>query len=194
MPGPAVDAGFEAAAVDAGEGAGDFFGEERIVAGGDEEFGDAPDVFLGGHPVEGVQAGEVDGAGVGAQGGFAAEVVVVGEIAEGEFAEGSVDGRAEAEAGEVGFGDASPQAAFAVDGEDVVVVVDGFEIHEQGRMAVDAEGGGGEQGSFQAVTLAFAQGARGRPGGVGVLVGERVEKTLDARGCSGRARCAGRRG
>jgi hypothetical protein len=81
-----VEAGFEAAAVEARERAGYLVGEERVVAGGDEEFGDAPDVFFGGHPVPGVKAGKIDGDRVGAQGAFAAEVVVVLEVAEGEFA------------------------------------------------------------------------------------------------------------
>jgi len=96
-----VHAGLEAAAVEAGEGAGDFGGNKRVVARVDEEVCDAPDVFLGGHPVLAVEAGEVDGYGVGAQCAFSAEIVVVLEVAEGEFAQGAVDGRTEAEAGEV---------------------------------------------------------------------------------------------
>ena len=166
--GAAVEAGVEAAAVEAGEGAGDGGGEERVVAGGDEELGDAPDIFVGGHPVEVVEAGEVDGDGVGAEGAFAAEVVVVLEVGEGELAQGAVDGGAEAEAGEVGLGDASPEAALAVEGDDVVVVVDGFEVHEQRRVAVEAEGGGGEERALEAVAFALAEGAARGAGGVGV--------------------------
>ena len=175
----AVEAGFEAAAVEAGEGAGYLVGEERVVTRRDEEFGDAPDVFLGCHPVLAVQAGEVDRYGVVAQGAFAAQVVVVLHVAEGEFAERAVDGRAKAEAGVVGLGNASPEAAFAVEGDDVVIVAHSFEIHQQRRVAVHAQGGGGQQGSFEAVSLALAQGALRRPGGVGVLVGEGVEEALD---------------
>ena len=61
----------------------------------------------------------------------------------------------------------------------MVVVVYGFEVHQQGWVAVEAEGGSGEEGSFEAVTLALAQGSLGGPGGVGVLVGEGVEEPLD---------------
>jgi uncharacterized protein (TIGR03435 family) len=178
----AVLAGLEAAAVEARESAGDFIGEEWEVAGGDEEVGNAPEVFLGGHPVLGVEAGEVDGDGVVAEGAFAAQVVVVLEVAEGELAQGAVNGGAEAEAGVVGFGDASPEAAFAVEGDDVIVVADGFEIHEQWRVAVDAEGGGGEECAFEAVAAALAEGSLGRAGGVGVAVGEGVDEALDAGG------------
>ena len=68
----AVEAGLEAAAVEMGEGACDFGGDERVVARCDEKLRDAPDVLLGGHPVLGVQAGQVDGYGVVAQGALAA--------------------------------------------------------------------------------------------------------------------------
>jgi hypothetical protein len=170
----------KAAAVEAREGAGYLLGEEGVVAGGDEEIGDGPDVFFSGHPVEVVDAGEMDGAGVGAEGALAAEVVVVLDVAEGQLAEGAVDGGAEAEAGEVGLGDGSPEAAFAIEGEDVVVIADGFQIHEQRGMALDAEGGGGQQGSFKAVAFALAEGATGRARGVRIGVGEGVEEFLDA--------------
>ena len=93
------------------------------------------------------------------------------EVAEREFAQRAVDGRAEAQAGEVRLGDASPQAVFAIEGEDVIVVVHGLEIHEQRRMAVDAQGGCGQQSSFEAVPFALAQHALRRPGGVGILIG-----------------------
>jgi len=179
MLGPAVHASFEAAAVEAGQGACDFGGNERVVARGDEEVGDAPDVFFGGHPVLAVQAGEIDRDGVGTQSAFAAQVVVVLEVAEGEFAQGAVDGRTEAQASEVRLGNAAPEAAFAVEGDDVVVVVNGFEVHEQGWVAVDAQGDGGKQRSLQAVALALAQGTGGRPCRVGILIGQRVQEALD---------------
>ena len=167
----ADQAGLEHAAVEAGEGLSYLVGEEGVVAGGDEQIGDGPDFLFGGHPVEVVDAGEVNGAGVSAEGALAAEVVVVLDVAEGQLAEGAVDGGAEAEAGEVGFGDGSPEAALAIEGEDVVVVADGFQIEDERGMALEAEGGGGEQGAFKTVALAQAQGAAGRAGGVSVGVG-----------------------
>ena len=103
------------------------------------------------------------------------------EVAERKLAEGAVDGSAEAEAGEIGLGDTSPEAVPAIDGNDMVIVVDGFEIHEQRRMAVDAQGGGGEQRAFKAVALALAQDALRRPGCVGVLIVKGVNELLDLR-------------
>lgn len=182
MPDPAVHAGLEAATVEAREVAGDLVRKERVMAGGDETLGDAPDVFVGGHPVEAIEGRETDGEGVGAEGALAAQVVIVLEVAESQLAEGAVDGGAETEAGEVGLGEASPEAALAVEGDDMVVVVDGFEVHKQRRAALDAEGGGGEHCSLHAVALALAEDTGGRPGSVGVLVFEAVEETLDAGG------------
>ena len=182
MPDPAVHAGLEAAAVEAREVAGDLVRKERVMAGGDETLGDEPDVVFGGHPVEAVEGREADGEGVGAEGALAAEVVIVLEVAESQLAEGAVDGSAETEAGEVGLGEAAPEAALAVEGDDMVVVVDGFEIHEQRGAALDAEGGGGEHCSLHAVALALAEDAGGRPCGVSVLVFEVVKEALDAGG------------
>jgi len=153
----AVHAGFEAAAVEARKSLCDPVGKERVVACGDEGFGDAPNIFFSSHPVELVEAREVDGDGVGAKGAFAAQVVVVVEVAESEFAQSAVDGGAEAEAGKVGFGDAAPEFALAVDGEDMIVVVDGLEIDEQGRVAIDAKSGGSEERALEAVAFAFAK-------------------------------------
>jgi hypothetical protein len=102
-----------------------------------------------------VQAGEVDRYGVVAQSALSAQVVVVLHVAEGQLAEGPVDGRTETEAGVVGLGDASPEAAFAVEGDHVVIVAHGFQIHQQRRVTVDAQGGGGQEGSFEAVAFAL---------------------------------------
>lgn len=179
MARPSVHAGFEAAAVEAGQSLRDLVGKERVVAGGDERLGDGPDFVFGGHPVELVEAREVDGDGVGAEGALAAQVVVVVEVAEGQLAEGAVDGCAETETGEVGFGDAAPELALAIDGEDMVVVVDGFEIDEERRMTVDAKSGSGQERAFEAVALALAKDTLRGTGGVSVLVGEGVDELLD---------------
>ena len=82
-------------------------GEERVVARSDEQVCHAPDVFFGGHPMLIVETAEVDGKRVSAEGALAAEIVVMVEVAEGQFAQGAVDGRAQAESGEVGFCDAA---------------------------------------------------------------------------------------
>ena len=73
---------------------------------------------------------------------------------------------------------------LAVESHYVVVVVHGFEIHQQRRIAVDAQGGRGHQRALKAMPLALAQHARGRPGRVRVLVLERVNELLDLRAAS----------
>ncbi len=52
---------------------------------------------------------------VGAQGALAAQVVIVLKVAERQLAQRAVDGRAEAQAGEVGLGNATPQAVFGIE-------------------------------------------------------------------------------
>lgn len=186
MRGAADEAGVEEAAVHGAEAADLGGGEEGGVVDGVEVFGDVPDVLFAGHPVAAVEAREVDGAGgKGAEGFFAFEVVVVVKVAEGEFAEGAVDGFAEAEAGVVGLGDGAPVAVDLKDGEDVVVVADGFEIKEERREAGSAEGGGGEKSAFHAVGVAVAEDEAGREAGGARgldVVGEIVEKALDVVG------------
>jgi hypothetical protein len=61
----------------------------------------------------------------------------------------------------------------------VVVVADAFEVHDERRVSVEAESGGGEERSFEAVTFALAEGSVGGPGCVGILVGECVEEALN---------------
>jgi len=61
-----------------------------------------------------------------------------------------------------------------------VVVVHSFEIHEQWRMALDAQRGSGQNRSLQAMSFALTQHARRRPGRIGILVLERVNESLNA--------------
>src|ERR1700722_16560586 len=101
-------------------------------------------MLVGGHPVAGVEAGEVYRAGEGSQSALAAKIEINLEIAEGQFAQGAVEGLAVAAAAEVGFGDRSPVTANAVDRHYVVGVVFGFEIDDQWRIPIGAKGGGGQ--------------------------------------------------
>src|SRR5581483_9960215 len=88
-----------------------------------------------------------------------------------------VDGLAVAEAGVVRLGDGAPAAAAAEDGEDVVVVADGLEVEEEGRVAELAEGGGGEVGG--AVSQDEAGGPAGGAAGLLVVGDVGVEEALD---------------
>ena len=77
----AVLTGFEAAAVDAGQRAGYLVGDDGEVTRVNQQVGYGPDVFFVGHPVLRVEAREVNGDGIGAQGSLAAQVEVVLKIA-----------------------------------------------------------------------------------------------------------------
>ena len=102
---------------------------------------DPPEIGAGGHPagMSAVEARQVDGAGVCAEGPLAAEVDVVVEVAHDQLAQRAVDGRTAAESREVRLGDGAPVAVRAVDGDDVVRVLDRLQIQQQGRKAKDAQ-------------------------------------------------------
>ena len=72
---------------------------------------------------------------------------------------------------------------FTIESYNVVVVPHGLEIHQQWQVTVDTQGGGGEQRSLQAVSLALPQRALRRPRCVRVLVRQRVKESLDSRRC-----------
>lgn len=133
--------------------------EEGVVPGGDEELRYAPDVFFGGHPVLLVEAREIDRTRVGAERTFAAKIVVVVEVAQGELTQSAVDGSTEAEACEVGLGDTAPETILMKDGENMVIVADCFEVHEQGWVPIDTKSCSCDESAFEAVSLAFAENA-----------------------------------
>ena len=174
-----MHSGLKAAAVKTGQCAGHFVGKEGVMPGRDQQLRHAPDILLRGHPVEGVEAFEVHGLRVIAQGSFAAQVVIKLEVAERELAQGAIDGRAKAQACEVRLGDGAPEATFAIESHNVIVVAHGFEIHEQWRMTMDAEGGGSQQCAFKAMAFALAQRALRGAGCVSILVLERIDELLD---------------
>lgn len=89
----------EEAGVDAGQAAQLARREDRLVGDGAEVFGDGPDIFLGGHPVDGVEAGEIDGTRIGTQCFLAAQVEIVLEIRHHQLTQGTKHGFAMAQAG-----------------------------------------------------------------------------------------------
>src|SRR5271167_2886661 len=103
-------------------------------------------MLVGGHPVAGVEAGEIDGVRKSTQRTLPAEIEVDVEITQGQFAQSAIDGLAVAASGVVGFGDGSPMAFDAVDGYHVVGIVLGFEVEDQRRIAVGAQGGSSQSG------------------------------------------------
>jgi hypothetical protein len=84
------------------------------------------------------------------------------EVRHDEFAESAIDRFAEAESGVIGLGDSSPTATLSKDGEDVVVVADGFEVEEERGMAEHAECGRADEGTGHAMGRAVAECHAGR--------------------------------
>src|SRR5262249_31069233 len=79
-----------------------------------------------------------------------------------------------------GFSDGTPMSVNAVNRDYMVGIVFGFEIKNEWRKAIGAQRGGGEDRSFQAVSRIFSQHPPRRPRGVGQVIWNVVEKTLDA--------------
>lgn len=85
-----------------------------------------------------IDSTEVDRARVGAEGTLATQIVVVVDIADGKLADGAKDRCAEAESGEVGFGNAAPETVLAINGENMIVIPDSLEIDKKRRVSIDA--------------------------------------------------------
>ena len=133
--------------------------------------------------MDAIETREIDGTGIIAESLLARQVEVVLEVGDGKLAKSAVDGFAEAETAVVGLSNSSPTAVLLEDGEHVVVVAHGFEIEEQGRMALDSESGRGQERAFKAVADPVAQDAAGRADGFAVgflVVGDvDIEEALD---------------
>src|SRR5262245_22721702 len=150
--------------------------------------GNCPEVRLGDHPLDRVEAAQVDGKGNGAQGLFALTVVVVLEIRHGELAQGAIDRLAEAQAGVVGFRDRAPAAALAEERQHMVVIANRFEIEQERLESQHSQSSGAEQSAFEALRQSVAQyAAWAAAGGASLLLVVThavIEKALDLLGRS----------
>ena len=92
-----------------------------------------------------------------------------------------MDGFAKAQPRVVRPGDRSPAAGTPEERQDVVVVLLGFEIEDQRRMALDPERRGREEGAVHALDGPLGENPpRGTaPGAAGVVL-ERIEEVLDS--------------
>jgi hypothetical protein len=138
------------------------------VARDGQPLDDRPEVLLRCHPADAVEAGQRQRPGVRAEGAVPVPVEVVLEVAHDELADGPVDRSAEAQAGELGRRDRAPETAFAIDREDVIVVVVRLEVDEQRRLPVDPERRRCQERAFGAVRGAVTHHAARRAHGVAV--------------------------
>jgi len=173
--------------VDPRQPAADPRGDHGHVGDVFEVVGDRPQVGLGRHPVQAVEAREVDRAAMTAERPLAVQVEVVLEVRHGQFPERSVDGLAVAQAGELARADCAPEAPPPVDRDDVVLVAYGRQVHDQWRVATDPKGRGREDGPLDAVGGSVAKDPPWRPERFPVVlrvVGDIVEILLDLLGCA----------
>src|ERR1700694_2420361 len=91
--------------------AGCGYGQRRDVRDPLEMLGDWPQVLLGGHPMQRVEAGQVDRAAVSAQCPLAFEVEVLLEVRHRQLAERPVDRLSIAQPRELAGPDRTPEAA-----------------------------------------------------------------------------------
>src|SRR5262249_110088 len=145
--------------------------------------GNWPEVGLGDHPMDPIEAAQVDGTRNAAQRLFAPKVVVVLEIRHSQLAQRAIDGFAKAQAGVVGFGDRPPAAALAKKRQHMVVIANRFEIEQEWLESLNSQGCGAEQSALEALRHTIAQdaarAAAGRASQFLVVTHAVIEKALD---------------
>ena len=102
-------------------------------------FGEEPDRFFCGHPLEIIKSRKVYRARVPPQGAFAAQVEVDVEIAHRELAQGAIDGLAVTAAGEIRFRHGAPVSAHFKNRDDMIGVLFRFQIENQRRKTENTE-------------------------------------------------------
>ncbi len=104
-----------------------------------EVFGDEPDRFFCGHPVEIIKSRQVHRARIPPQCAFAAQVEVNVEVTHRQLAESAIHRLAITAAGKIGFRHRAPMAAHFENRDDVIGVLFRFQIENQWRKPDNAE-------------------------------------------------------
>lgn len=133
-------------------------GEDGVMADGVDVRVDIPDLPLPRHPADGIEAREVDGAGIGAQGLFPVVQEVLVEERERQLADAPVDGLAVPQHPVVRLADGAPAPVDAEEGNDVVEIVSHrAQIHDERAPSGHAQHGGRERRSLHAVRATLPQ-------------------------------------
>src|SRR5204863_8294439 len=96
-------------------------------------FRDKPNAPFGSHPMAVIESRKVDRLGVTTQGAFAAKIEVDVEVTHGQLAQRAIHRLPVTAATEIGFCHCAPATAHLENREDVIRIVDGFEVPEQRR-------------------------------------------------------------
>src|SRR5207249_11326083 len=116
--------------VEAGELPVDGWWQQGQVGNALQLFGDRPEIMLSRHPVQVVEAGQVDGAAVAPERALPGQVVVMLEIRHGELTQGAVDGLAVTQPGEFAGSNGTPQSPAPEDRDHMILVAHRGQVHD----------------------------------------------------------------
>src|SRR5438128_6081751 len=101
-------------------------------------FGDEPHRFVRGHPMEMIEARQINRPRVAPQGSLESQIEISIEVAHRELAQRSIDRLAITTTGEVGFRDRAPMATHFKDRNYMIGVLLRFQIKDERWKAEDA--------------------------------------------------------
>jgi len=153
-------------------------------------FGDKPHWLFRRHPAQSIETREVYRARVAPQRPFKSQVEINIEVAHRQFPQRAINRLAITTASEIRFRNRAPMPAHFENRDHMICVLLSFQIENQWRKSQNAEGGRGEDGSFETRRGPSMKNFFRRMRGVSEIVGDLVEEALDACGRFQRAKFA----
>src|SRR5437588_883630 len=147
-----------------------------------EIFGNEPDRFFRGHPIQMIESRQSHRTRIASQGPFAAQVEVDIEIAHGQFAQVAIHRMAIKAYGEIGFCHCAPMAAHLENRNDMISILFCFQIEDQWWESQNAKRSSAKNSAFETGGGAIVQDSLRRSGGITEIVRQIVEKFLYASG------------
>jgi len=143
-------------------------------------FGDEPDRFFRCHPVLTIKSSEIHRARISPHGALAAQIEVDVEITHGQFPQTAINRLPIPAAGEIRFRHRAPVSAQLENGDHMIGVLLCFQIENERWKSEDAERRCSENPSFEARCSSIAQNLLRRSRREAKVVGQIVERPLDA--------------
>ena len=143
-------------------------------------FGDKPDRFCCGHPVETIESRQVYRTRVSPQGAFAAQIEIDVKITHGQLTQGAIYRLAIPAAGKIRFRYRAPVPARFENRNDMVCVPFCFQIEDQWWESENAERSRRENSAFETGSGVIAQDFLWRSRGEAQVIRQIVEKLLNA--------------
>jgi len=145
-----------------------------------EMFGDEPDRFFRRHPVLTIKSSEIHRTRISPQGAFTAQIEVDVEVTHRQFAQAAINRFAISAPGEIRFRHRAPVSAHLENGDHMIGVLLCFQIENERWKSEDAERRCSENPSFEARCRSIAQNLLRRSRREAEVVGQIVERPLDA--------------